>query len=103
MGEAALHPDQPLWQWGPILLNATILWTWVVMLLLVLFSWLITRSPSALKHPSRRQLVLEVIVSALRSQIRDVSRQEPGPYLPFIGTLFLFIALANLLSIVANS
>lgn len=100
MGDAALHPDQPLWQWGPILLNATILWTWVVMLLLVLLSWLITRSPSALRNPSRRQLVLEVIVSALRSQIRDVSRQEPGPYLPFIGTLFLFIASANLLSIV---
>lgn len=100
MGDAALHPDQPLWQWGPFLLNATILWTWVVMLLLVLFSWLITRSPSALRTPSRRQLVLEVIVSALRSQIRDVSRQEPGPYLPFIGTLFLFIASANLLSIV---
>lgn len=100
MGEAALHPDQPLWQWGPILLNATILWTWVVMLLLVLLSWLITHSPSALRNPSRRQLVLEVIVSALRSQIRDVSRQEPGPYLPFIGTLFLFIASANLLSIV---
>jgi len=100
MGSAALHPDQPLWQWGPILLNATILWTWVVMLLLVLLSWLITRSPSASRKPSRRQLVLEVIVTTLRSQIQDVSRQEPGPYLPFIGTLFLFIASANLLSIV---
>lgn len=100
MGDAALHPDQPLWQWGPILLNTTILWTWVVMLVPVLTSWLITRSPSSLRKPSRRQLVLEVIVTALRSQIRDVSRQEPGPYLPFIGTLFLFIAMANLLSIV---
>ena len=29
MGGVALHPDQPLWQWGPFLLNATILWTWV--------------------------------------------------------------------------
>lgn len=100
MGNAALHPDQPLWQWGPVLLNTTILWTWVVMLLLVLSSWLITRSHSEARRPSRRQLVLEVIVTALRSQVRDVSRQEPGPYLPFIGTLFLFIATANLLSIV---
>lgn len=100
MGDAALHPDQPLWQWGPILLNATILWTWVVMLVLVLGSWLITRSLSEARSPSRKQLVLEVIVTALRNQIRDVSRQEPGPYLPFIGTLFLFIASANLLSIV---
>ena len=35
MGDSALHPDQPLWQWGPVVLNATILWTWVVMALLV--------------------------------------------------------------------
>lgn len=100
MSNAALHPDQPLWQWGSILLNTTILWTWGVMLLLVLSSWLITRALSDAREPSRRQLVLEVIVTTLRNQIRDVSRQEPGPYLPFIGTLFLFIATANLLSIV---
>lgn len=100
MGSSALHPDQPLWQWGPFLLNSTILWTWVVMLLLVACSWWITRTPSSLRNPSRRQLVLEVIVTALRNQVRDISRQEPGPYLPFIGTLFLFIAFANLLSII---
>lgn len=100
MGDAALHPDQPLWQWGPVVLNATILWTWVVMVLLTLASWIVTRTVFDPRRPSRRQIVLEVIVTALRNQIRDVSRQEPGPYLPFIGTLFLFIAGANLLSIV---
>ena len=36
----------------------------------------------------------------MRDQIRDVSRQDPGPYLPFVGTLFLFTATANLLSVV---
>lgn len=100
MGNAALHPDQPLWQWGPLVLNGTILWTWVVMALLTLGSWFVTRSRFNPQHPSRRQVVLEVIVTALRNQIRDISRQEPGPYLPFIGTLFLFIAVANLLSII---
>jgi F-type H+-transporting ATPase subunit a len=100
MGSSALHPDQPLWQWGPVLLNATILWTWVVMALLTVLSWMVTRRRFDPRHPSRRQVVLEVIVTALRNQIRDISRQEPGPYLPFIGTLFLLIAVANLLSIV---
>jgi F-type H+-transporting ATPase subunit a len=43
---------------------------------------------------------LEVLVTGIRDQIRDVSRHDPGPYLPFVGTLFLFIAVANLLSVV---
>lgn len=100
MSDAALHPDQPWWQWGPVILNATILWTWVVMAGLTLSSWIVTRTRFDVRNPSRRQVVLEVIVTALRNQIRDVSRQDPGPYLSFIGTLFLFIAFANLLSIV---
>lgn len=100
MTTSALKPDEALWQWGPVLLNATILWTWLVMAPLTLSAWLVTRRPSDPKHPSRRQIVLEVIVSAMNRQIRDISRQEPGPYLPFVGTLFLFIAGANLLSII---
>ncbi len=100
MGGTALNPDQPLWQWGAVHLNATILWTWIVMAILVLTSWAVTRRPGTQRCPSKRQIVLEVIVSTLRKQIRDVSRQEPGQYLTFIGTLFLFIATAALLSIV---
>jgi F-type H+-transporting ATPase subunit a len=36
----------------------------------------------------------------MREQIRDVSQHDPGPYLPFVGTLFLFIATCNALAIV---
>lgn len=100
MSNSAMNPDQPLWQWGFVLLNATILWTWVVMGVMTLGAWLVTRERCNPQHPSRRRLALEVVVTALQKQIRDVSQQSPGPYLPFIGTLFLFIAVANLLSIV---
>lgn len=34
------------------------------------------------------------------NQIKEVSQQEPEPYVPFIGTLFIFIAVSNLLSII---
>jgi len=88
------------WQWGPITLNATILFTWLVMTLLVLISWWVTRRLSEEVRMSRWQNLLEVLVSAIQDQIRDISRQEPGQYLPFIGTLFLFVALSNLLAIV---
>ena len=89
-----------LWQWGPVLLNATIIYTWLVMGILVLGSWLITRKLSTDAKISKWQNLLEVLVGALQEQIRQISQEEPGPYLPFIGTLFIFISVANLLAVV---
>jgi len=97
----AISPDQVMiWQWGPISLNATIMFTWMVMGLLVLVSWLATRRLSSEVGLSRWQNLMEILVKGMRDQIRDISHQEPAMYLPFVGTLFLFIAVSNLLSIV---
>lgn len=96
-----ITPDQiVLWQWGPIALNATIAFTWVVMALLALGARLITLRLSDSEKLSRWQNLFEVLVVGMRDQIRDVSHQDPGRYLPFIGTLFLFIVVSNILSIV---
>lgn len=88
------------WQSGMASLNATIVYTWIVMALLTLISWLVTRSLSTGPQMSRWQNFLEVLVTAIRDQIRDVGQQKARQYLPFIGTLFLFVATSNLLSIV---
>lgn len=97
----SISPDTVvLWQIGSFAVNATIGFTWVVMVILALGAWLITRRLSSDAKLSRWQSLLEVLVTGIRDQIRDVSRQDPGPYLPFVGTLFLFIAMANLLAIV---
>jgi F-type H+-transporting ATPase subunit a len=96
-----ISPDTiVVWQWGPLTINATLLWTWAIMAVLVVGSWLVTRRLSTTAALSRWQNALEVLVTAMRRQISDVSRQDAGPYLAFVGTLFLFIALANLLAIV---
>ncbi|WP_417397248.1 F0F1 ATP synthase subunit A [Gimesia chilikensis] len=95
-----ISPDVPLWQWEWIILNRTILFTWVVMAILVIGSWFITRRLTSGPKISRGQNLLEVLVMGLRNQIREVSQQEPGPYMPFVGTLFLFIVVSNILSIV---
>jgi|UniRef100_A0A7C3Z273 F-type H+-transporting ATPase subunit a len=89
-----------LWQRGPVLLNATILYTWLVMVLLTVGSWLVTRRLSSGPGISKWQNLLEVLVDAVREQIRQISQQDPGRYLAFIGTLFIFISVANLLAIV---
>ena len=85
-----------LWQRGPVLLNATILYTWLVMALLVVGSWLGTRRLSTGARISKWQNLLEVLVASMREQIRQISQQDPGPFLPFIGTLFVFISFSNL-------
>ncbi len=96
-----INPDNVVyWQWGMLHLNATIVFTWLVMALLTGVSWLVTRRLSTGTRISHWQNLLEVLVIGMRDQINEVSRQEPGRYLPFVGTLFLFIATANLLNIV---
>lgn len=87
-------------QWGPFSLSATILFTWGVMALMVFGSWLATRRLSVQTRLSRWQNLMEVLVSGMRNQIREISGQDAGPYLPFVCTLFLFIAVSNLLSII---
>ncbi|MEO1125742.1 MAG: F0F1 ATP synthase subunit A [Cyanobacteria bacterium J06639_16] len=94
-----LTPDQIPIHLGPIILNATLVFTWFVMGLLILFSWWVTRNLSASTRMSPGQNLLEVLVLGIGNQIRDISEQEPAPYLPFVGTLFIFIAASNLLSI----
>jgi F-type H+-transporting ATPase subunit a len=91
------------WQsdaWPAIKLNATIVFTWCIMALLVVSSWLVTRRLSTDTKIPRFQNVLEILVKGMRDQIREVSGRDPGQYLPFVGTLFLFICVANLSSIV---
>ncbi|OPY17995.1 MAG: ATP synthase subunit a [Syntrophus sp. PtaB.Bin075] len=101
LGLSKISPDQViLWQWHFVVIDITLLYTWLVMILLVGASWLVTRRLSSDIRVSRWQSLLEVLVSAMRSQIAEVSQEDPDRYLPFIGTLFLFIGLSNVLVIV---
>jgi F-type H+-transporting ATPase subunit a len=96
-----ITPDQVLfWQWGPVKINATLLFTWGVMILMVTGSWLATRRLSSGEKIPRWQNLLEVLVDGIRTQIREISEQEAGSYLYLIGTLFLFILVSNLLMVI---
>jgi F-type H+-transporting ATPase subunit a len=96
-----ISPDQlVLWQYGPFKLNATIASTWGLMLLLAVGSKLITRTLSEGPERSRWQNLLEIIVTGIEQQIEAVGLSRPRNYLPFLGTLFLFLATAALCTIV---
>jgi F-type H+-transporting ATPase subunit a len=96
-----LSPDQIIfWQHGFLKLNATIAFTWALMLLLATGSLLITRNLSLDLQRSRWQNLLEIVVTAIKGQIEEVGLARAEKYLGFLGTLFLFIAASSLCTII---
>jgi len=96
-----LSPDEIIyWQHGFFKLNATIAYTWGLMFVLAVGSRLATRKLSMGLQRSRWQNLLEVIVTAINQQIAEVGLRRPEKYLGFLGSLFLFVAMASLFTIV---
>ncbi|MCU0527665.1 MAG: F0F1 ATP synthase subunit A [Elainella sp. Prado103] len=84
----------------PIVINATLLFTWITMGLLVGVSGWVTRQLSVHPQLPPWQNGLELVVDGICNQIREITQQDPEPYLSFVGTLFLFIVTCNLLTVV---
>ena len=80
-------------------INATIFYTWIVMLLLTLLAFFMTNNLKTL-HPGKIQVLLEMIVLGIEKQIKDVANDKPIKYMGIMGTFFLFIATCNLLSMI---
>lgn len=96
-----LSPDQMIfWQYGFLKINATILFTWGVMLILAVGSKLVTRRLSTDLDRSRWQNLLEIIVTSIMQQIEEVGLRHPQKYIGFLGTLFLFVATAALCTVI---
>jgi F-type H+-transporting ATPase subunit a len=96
-----LSPDQIVyWQHGMFKINATMAFTWGLMLVLALGSRLVTRRLSTRPARSRWQSFLEIVVTGIASQIEEAGLRHPEKYVAFLGTLFLFIAAASLCTVI---
>jgi F-type H+-transporting ATPase subunit a len=96
-----LSPDEIIyWQYGFIKLNATIVFTWGLMLVLAVGSKIITSKFTAEHTRSRWQDLLEIVVTGMVKQIKEVGLSQPHKYLGFLGTLFLFVAAASLCTVI---
>ena len=83
-------------EWRGWQITATVAYTWLVMAVLVLGSRAMTARLVEGERVSRWQMLLEAVVSQIRDQIEQVGTDGPERYLPFIGTLLLFIATAKI-------
>jgi F-type H+-transporting ATPase subunit a len=96
-----LSPDTVIfWQYGFFKLNATIVYTWGLMAVLAVGSKLVTSRLSTGLHRSRWQNLLEIVITGIDKQIEEVGMREPQKYIGFLGTLFLFVAMASLFTII---
>ena len=92
-----LSPDQTIfWQHGFITINLTLVTTWALMLVMIIGARLLTRKLKTDIHISRWQCILEMIVTGINDQIKEVGLSNPEKYIGFIGTLFLFIGISNI-------
>ena len=101
MGERDITPDETVfWDGGFVNINLTLVMTWVVMVLMIGGSvWATRRLTTGVVIP-RWQNALEVVVGFIRDQIREISGERPDRYLPFVGTLFLYILISNVFGVV---
>ena len=83
-----------LFHLGPVAITRPVVTTWAIMAVLTLGSWFVTRRLTPL--PDRRQAVVELVVTGIMGQVEEVIRKDPRPFLPMLGTLFIFLVAANL-------
>lgn len=96
-----ISPDtKVIWSWGFVNINLTLIFTWGVMVLIVLCAWMATRGLKVHPPLSRWQNIFEAVVTLMRNHIREIIGPDISRYLPFLGTLFLFISFSNLLIVI---
>ena len=86
----------PLLMIGPVPIMPAVLVTWAIMAALMGMVGLVRLT----LIPSSAQAAAELLVGAIDSQISDVTGARPEPYRAFIGTIFLFILIANWSSLI---
>ena len=91
VGRPAADPAHPWENW----LTMEIL---VVAIIMVLFA--ILRSRLVVENPGKLQLTFEALYKFLSGQAHDALDHGSSKYLPFIGTLFIFILFMNLIGII---
>ncbi|WP_461481959.1 F0F1 ATP synthase subunit A [Porticoccus sp.] len=90
--EVMIHP---LFRLGPVDITATVVTTWAIMGIIGLFAWLVSRR-LRVDNPGRVQSAAEGIVSVIEQAVADAAPQHARQIMPLIGSLWIFLVIANL-------
>ena len=84
---------------GGIKVPESVVVTWIIMALLLIVSFLLTRNLSV-ENPGRRQKMMEAAVSAGYGFFEDILGEEGKEYIPYLISVMLYIGVANLIGLV---
>jgi len=87
-----------VWQLGPVAITGTVVTTWVIMAILGLMSAMLTRRLSL--RPGALQTAIEGVVVTLEAAIAAVAPAQARRMLPLVGTLWVFLVVANLAGLI---
>ena len=85
---------EPIVQLGPVTITNTVVTTWVIMIVIWLLAWLVSRRLS--NDPGPVQTAVEGMVSSIEGAVTEVAPQHARQIMPFIGSLWVFLIIANL-------
>lgn len=88
---------EKLFQLGPVVITSTVVTTWAIILALAVLSWLLARRLTM--EPGRLQTMLEGAVAAIEEAVREVAPDHVSLLMPFIGSLWVFLVVANLVGL----
>ena len=83
---------------GPLVITRTVVTTWGIMILMAVTSWLIGRRLGP--DPGMLQTAAEGVVTAIADTISAVIPDQWRRVFPFVATIWIYIGLANLSSLV---
>ena len=94
-----LSPDPIVfWQCGFVKLNATMVYTWLVMAVVIGLAALALHPPRRGKRPWFWRRAWEAYLGYVRGQLGEMLGPDPSPVVPLIATAFVFILVSNLMS-----
>lgn len=97
MGNEGFGPRKAFEIFG-LEVSETITVTWFVMFLMILFCYFATRNMQ--KKPKGFQLIGEIFVKTINQLTKQNMGEKNAGFAPYIGTLILFLAIANLVGLI---
>jgi len=100
MEGSPLAPDI-LFHLGPVPISRAVVTTWAIMLALAGGLIAALRKPSV--SPGPVQAALEIVVTTIAAQLREILNRDPWPFMPILGSLFIFLVIANLTAVLPGA
>lgn len=83
---------------GPVDITDTVITTWLVMAVIIVISFFLTRKLSV--RPDMRQEAVEAVFEAIEKNVKDVLPVDPWTVVPVLGTFWIMIGFSNLIGLV---